>query len=144
MKYSTLHVTLICLLNNSLSTLDKFLADNVPECKFSISQNQSLFGMLLTFSTPLTGRDSIHSFLWGNPQDTSIEDLSIGLMEVHKRVHNSFPYNFGHHRHTGPHRAHHITSQDPKVQWACCLQHRDIIPEIHRFDSLLTFFDMDT
>ena len=43
----TTHVSLNWHPKTSLSTLDKSLADNGPECKFSVTQNQSLFGTLL-------------------------------------------------------------------------------------------------
>ena len=46
MKYLTIHSTRICLLNNGLNTRDQGLDDNTLECKFSVSNIQSLFGTL--------------------------------------------------------------------------------------------------
>ena len=46
MKSVTLHASGNWHLNTGVSTLEQSLADNWPECKFSVLQNQSLFGTL--------------------------------------------------------------------------------------------------
>ena len=47
MKSVTLHVSGNWHTNTSMSTIEQGLADNGPEHKFLVTQNQSLFGKLL-------------------------------------------------------------------------------------------------
>lgn len=46
MKFVT-HVSVDWHTNTGLSTLEKRLADNGPDCKYSVTKNQSLFGSIL-------------------------------------------------------------------------------------------------
>ena len=75
-----LHVTRICHPQTGLRIFVKDLAENLLECEFSISPNQSLFGTLFILSITSIVRDSIPSSQRGNPQHTSLEVLSRGLI----------------------------------------------------------------
>ena len=60
------HVSLNLHQNTCLSNLDQGLADNGPECKYSVNQTQSIMEDKSSFSRTTTCRDRVPSLLRGS------------------------------------------------------------------------------
>ena len=92
-KSVTLYVSVNWHPNNCLSTPDQGLADNGPECTFSVTQIQSVFGPYSSFSRQSFFRPRVSSLPRVKPQATPIEFLTTGIMEGHKRDSSYLPDN---------------------------------------------------
>jgi len=87
--------------NNTLSTIEKGMANDGPECLFSVTQIQSLFGTILILLYTVNYQGQMPYTARVKPQVTPFEVLSSVLTEDHKRDTLYLPDNWGHHKSAG-------------------------------------------
>lgn len=65
-----------------VTKVEKVLLKNGPKCFYSVIQIQSSLGHTSSFTTPSTGRAEVPSPPRREPQESPIEALNTGLIEV--------------------------------------------------------------